>query len=124
MKLRGKLRDDGPVVFGAVRDGELRLALRAPLGLIVDTGFTGALAVPEQIARRWRLDFVGVEPFALATGEIVDLPVYLGTARLGRRKIDTWFIIGDALVGMEFLQQTCSQVVLDFHRRSVELVTQ
>lgn len=57
MRLCGGLRDDGPVVFGALPDVDLRLGPSGP-------------------------------------------------------------------VGMEFLQKTCSQVVLDFHRRSVELVTQ
>ncbi len=89
--------------------------------LLTDTGFTGAIALPPRLLKRLRLEFVAVDSFTLATGEIVDLPAYAGTVRIGRRRFRTWFIPGDFLIGMDFLRSVYSKVVLDFDTDSVTL---
>ena len=89
--------------------------------LLIDTGFTGAIALPRRLLRRLRLEFVAIDSFTLATGEMVDLPAYTGMARIGRRRVRTWFIPGDRLIGMDFLRSVYSRLVLDFETDSVTL---
>lgn len=105
MSLRRIIAEHSPLIRGQVRGGVLHLKARGPLPFVVDTGFTGALAVPEEIARSLDFDLVGFDTFTLATGREVELPVYLGIVRLGRHRMKTWFILGEALIGMEFLER-------------------
>lgn len=62
-----------------------------------------------------------MDTFTLATGQEVELPVYLGVVRMGRRPVDNWFVLGEALVGMEFLEETCSAVQMDLDRKAITL---
>jgi hypothetical protein len=48
--------------------------------------------------------------------------VYLGVVRIGRRSVDTWFILGEALVGMEFLEETCSGLQMDLDQKTITLL--
>jgi len=52
----------------------------------------------------------------LATGREVELPVFLGEFRIGRRRVRTWFIAGEHLIGMEFLGVAFSLFQIDFRR--------
>lgn len=121
MTLRGVISQHSPMIAGHVRAGELHLGTRGALPLVVDTGFTGAFAVPEEVARSLDLEFVGFDTFTLATGQEVELPVYLGLVWIGRRRVNTWFIMGEGLVGMEFLEQTCSSVQMNPDQEALTL---
>jgi predicted aspartyl protease len=122
VKLHGVIVERSPVIAGEVRQGVLYLKTRGPVSLVVDTGFTGAFSVPDEIARSLDLDFVGLDTFSLATGQAVELPVYLGVVRIGGRSVDTWFILGEALVGMEFLEETCSGLQMDLDQKTITLL--
>lgn len=89
---------------------------------VVDTGFTGGVSVSDDILDLLSLDFVGFEMFRLASGEIVDLPVYLGGVEVFGRKTKTWFIPGEPLLGMEFLSVVGNSLALDFKASTVELI--
>lgn len=121
MILAGRIRENCPVVRGRVKDGILILGKTGPEEMLIDTGFTGAIALPRRLLRRLRLDFIAVDSFTLATGQMVDLPAYTGMVRIGRREVRTWFIPGDFLVGMDFLRSISSRVVIDFETDSVTL---
>ena len=99
----------------------LHLGSRGDVALVIDTGFAGSIALPLAVARRLNRRFVAVDTYRLATGIDIELPMYIGSAQIAAHRLDTWFIIGDALLGMEFLEQVCSGVHVDFETRSVEL---
>ncbi|HYB73408.1 MAG TPA: hypothetical protein VED18_08555 [Candidatus Sulfotelmatobacter sp.] len=121
MTLRGIIREHSPVIQGRARAGLLHLGGRGPVPLVIDTGFTGAFAVPEAIARSLDLEFAGFDTFTLATGQEVELPVFVGTVVLGGRRVKTWFILGEGLVGMEFLEEACADLLLDFEKQALRL---
>jgi predicted aspartyl protease len=120
--LRGRIVDAEPVIYGRTRNGRLHLGSRGDVALVVDTGFTGSIALPLAVARQLDRRFVAIDTYTLATGLDVELPMYTASIQIGTHRLDTWFIVGDALVGMEFLEQVCSHVRVDFEARSVELV--
>ena len=122
MTLRGPIVDGAPRVFVQIRRGILSFSARGGTPLVIDTGFAGSLAIPRTIARQLQLDFLGSASFTLATGVSAELPTYATSVRMGSRLFNTWCIIDDALIGMEFLQQVCSQVRLDLDDETVELV--
>jgi predicted aspartyl protease len=119
--LRGRITDSAPVIYGHARNGRLYLGSRGDVAFVIDTGFTGSIAVPPAVARRLHRTFVAVDTYTLATGLDIELPMYIGSMQIGAHRLDTWFIVGDALVGMEFLEQVCSHVRLDLDVGVVEL---
>ncbi len=121
MTLAGRIEENCPVLRARVKDGVLILAKTGPEKLLIDTGFTGAIALPRRLLKRLRLEFVAFDSFTLATGQIVDLPAYTGMVTIGRWEVRTWFIPGDLLIGMDFLRSVYSKVVLDFEMDSVTL---
>jgi len=121
MNLRGIIREHSPIIQGRARAGVFHLGGRGPVPLVIDTGFTGAFAVPEAIARSLDLEFAGFDTFTLATGQEVELPVFVGTVVLRGRRVKTWFILGEGLVGMEFLEEACSDLRVDFESQVVTL---
>ncbi len=121
MILRGRIAANTPTVFGRVRNGRLLLGARGDVPFVIDTGFTGSVAVPDPLARRLIRQFVAVDTYLLAAGQEIELPMYVGSVQIAARRIRTCFIVGDALIGMEFLQQVCSDVRLNLDSNLVEL---
>ncbi len=122
MTLRGRIVGAAPVIYGRARNGRLHLGSHGEVPFVIDTGFTGTLAVPQSIARRLRAEFVAVDTYALAAGHEAELPMYIGAVRMGAHRVDTWFVVGDALLGMEFLEQVCSGLHMDLDANIVELL--
>ena len=91
--------------FNAYIDDEGNLALNedGDLSMTVDTGFSGGIALPLDVIEDMDLELATFDTFTLATGEVVELPVFLGKAVIKDDEIETWFISGDFLLGMEFL---------------------
>lgn len=69
-----------------------------------------------------RVELVFYDTFQLATGEIVDLPVFLGKVIIENYEVETWFIPGDYLLGMEFLASIGSLLLFDFEKEEVRLL--
>ncbi|MDZ7289728.1 MAG: hypothetical protein ONB44_07130 [candidate division KSB1 bacterium] len=89
--------------------------------MTVDTGFSGGIALPLKLIKRVGLEPVVYDRFRLGTGKVVDLPVFLGKVIIKNRTIETWFIPGDYLIGMEFLYAAGSGLAFDFKRNTVRL---
>ena len=87
----------------------------------MDTGFNGGIALPEEILDRMKIEFFGYDTFTLASGDIIELPMYLGNVIIKKDEIETWFIPGDLLLGMEFLSSTGTVLSLDFEDETVKL---
>ena len=87
----------------------------------VDTGFSGGIALSEDLIQYMELEIAAYDTFKLANGEIVELPVYIGGVRIGDKRVETWFIPGNSLLGLEFLSNVGSILSFDLRRGSVQL---
>jgi predicted aspartyl protease len=122
MKLRitGKIIDAEPRL--SVQTAKKRLALGRGKRdyMVVDSGFTGSVAIPEEWGERLNLNYAGIQSFTLANGQAVEFPTYLGLVRIGQAEALFEFIVtGEALLGMEFLERLGSRLVIDCKTKKV-----
>lgn len=106
MKIRitGKIVDSEPRVSARIARKYLTLGRGRRDYTIVDSGFTGSVAIPEKWAERLDLSYAGIQAFTLANGQIVEFPTYLGLVRFGQKEALFEFIVtGEALLGWNFL---------------------
>ncbi len=89
--------------------------------LTIDSGFNGGIALPGEVLEEMGLELVDYDTFRLATGEIVELPVFLGKVIIKDFETETWFIPGDWLLGMEFLSAVGRELVLNLAEGTVKL---
>ncbi|MFQ6087650.1 MAG: hypothetical protein ACE5K0_01945 [Candidatus Methanofastidiosia archaeon] len=121
--IRVEIEDFVPFFNGFVdEDGTLVLQKDGDFPLTVDTGFSGAIALPEEILERMNVELIDFGIFRLATGNEVELPVFWGKIVIGDYEIETWFIPGDSLLGMEFFSLAGSYLSLDFKKEEVNLM--
>ena len=104
-------------IAGTIVDAEPRLPSRIAVKrlildgkgrehMILDSGFTGSIAISEEWANRLDLRYAGIQPFELANGQIVEFSTYLGFVRCGRAEVLYEFIVtGETLLGMEFFER-------------------
>jgi hypothetical protein len=78
-------------------------------------------ALPEGILEEMDIELIDFGIFRLATGNEVELPVFWGKVVVGDYEMETWFIPGDSLLGMEFFSLAGSFLSLDFGKEEVEL---
>jgi len=102
-------------------DGRLVVTEGGNFSLTVDTGFSGGIALPLDILEKMNVELAFYDTFRLATGEVVELPVFLGNVIVGNYEVETWFIPGDSLLGMEFLSSAGSLLSFDFEKEEVKL---
>jgi len=120
--IRGEIEDFVPFFNGFVdEDGILILQEDGDFSLTVDTGFSGGIALPEQILEEMDVKLIDFGVFRLATGHEVELPVFWGKVLVRNYEIETWFIPGDSLLGVEFLSLAGSLLTLDFEKKEVKL---
>lgn len=82
--------------------------------VILDSGFTGSVAIPEEWANRLDLRYAGIQTFELANGQIVEFPTYLGVIRLGQvQGLFEIIVTGEALLGMEFFERLRARIVIN-----------
>ncbi|MFQ6128532.1 MAG: hypothetical protein ACE5QW_06490 [Thermoplasmata archaeon] len=121
--IRGDIEDFFPFLDGFVdEDGSLVLQEDGDFSLTVVTGFSGGIAIPEEILEQVDVELVDFGIFRLATGDEVELPVFWGRVVMGDYEIETWFIPGDSLLGMEFFSLAGSYLSLDFEKEEVKLI--
>jgi predicted aspartyl protease len=101
--LRGEIVNFVPYFKADIRKNGLTLRNDGSISLTVDTGFSGGIALRENVLNKMKLEFIGFDTFTIATGEVVELPMYIGKVFIKNREVETWFIPGDSLIGMEFL---------------------
>ena len=122
-RLRGVIEALVPVFHAHIEDDRvLALGEGGDIPLTVDTGFSGSVALPPELLGRIGAELVDYGVFRLATGDEVELPVYWGKVSIGTAELETWFIPGDSLLGMEFLSLIGSVLTMDLERGVVELV--
>jgi len=118
-------------ITGRIVDAEPRLSVqitkkRLALGrgkrdyMVVDSGFTGSVSIPEEWGERLDLSYAGIQSFALANGQAVEFPTYLGVVRVGHTEVLFEFIVtGEALLGMEFFERLGARLVIDCKAKKV-----
>jgi len=114
IRLVGHIVDAEPRLPSRITGKCLILGDRGRDHMIFDSGFAGSVSIPEAWADRLDLRYAGIQTFALANGQIVEFPTYLGIIRLGQAAgLFEIIVTGEALLGMEFLQRLNARVIMD-----------
>jgi len=100
--IRGEIIDFTPMFKAYLRKEGLVIGETGDILLAVDTGFDGGIALPQEMLDEMDVELIGYDTFSLATGEVVELPMFLGKAIIKDNEIEIWFAPGDLLLGMEF----------------------
>jgi clan AA aspartic protease len=95
----------------ADREAVIPLQLRGAQGqvemiqVVVDTGFTGAVALPSALVARLGMPFRMMRPYELGDGTVVDFDVHQATVVWNGqdRQTEALATAGGALAGMSFL---------------------
>jgi len=119
--IQGKIIDFVPLFKACVVEEALLLGEEGDIPLTVDTGFSGGIALPKKVLNEIDVEFIGYDIFTLATGDVVELPMFIGRVVIEDQEVETWFIPGDLLVGMEFLSLAGKLLGLNFEKATVEL---
>ena len=123
VRLAGHIVDAEPRLPSRIVGKRLNLDGRGRNYMILDSGFTGSVAIPEEWADRLDLHYAGIQTFALANGQIVEFPTYLGIVRLGRTEgLFEIIITGEALLGMEFFERLKARIVIDCETGRVSII--
>jgi predicted aspartyl protease len=121
--IRGVIKDFAPSFNGLVdENGMLFLLEDGEFALTVDTWFSGGIALSKEILERMDVELIDFGIFRLATGDEVELPVFWGKVVVKDSEIETWFVPGDLLLGMEFLSLAGSLLCIDFGKGEVKLL--
>ena len=115
--LKGRIEGDQPLVFGDFDPGgRLEIGVdKGPFAFLVDTGFSGDLAVPTDVLAQLGAREAFVGEFLLPTGEVVELPVYTAEVVVGGRTFELELVASDELlVGMGFMRAVADKIVLNF----------
>lgn len=114
VRITGRIVDAEPRLPSRIAGKRLILDGKGRAHMILDSGFTGSVAIPEEWANRLDLRYAGIQPFELANGQIVEFPTYLGFVRFGRVEALFEFIVtGETLLGMEFFERLRARIVMD-----------
>jgi predicted aspartyl protease len=120
--IQGEINNLDPLFRAYVSEGLIVFSNDGDISLTVDTGFDGEISLPQYILDDIDLELMGYNVFVTATGERIELPLFLGKALVEEKEINTLFIPGDFLVGMGFLQFSGKSLVLDFEESTVKLL--
>jgi len=116
----GKIEEFEPFVKASIKNNMLEISERGDFAMTVDTGFSGGIALPDKLIKQIGLKPVVYDRFRLATGEVVNLPVFRGQVVVKNKAIKAWFIPGDSLIGMEFLYSAGSTLTFSLKKNAVK----
>lgn len=121
--IKGNIEKFVPVFRGLLnKNAVFTLTDSGDISMTVDTGFSGGIALPAKILEKMNIELVDYDTFRLATGKIIELPVFMGKVVVKNHEIETWFIPGDFLLGMEFLSSAGSALLLNFKENDIRLM--
>lgn len=113
-RIAGKIVDAEPRLSVQIAKKRLALGRGKRDFMVIDSGFTGSVAIPEEWGERLDLSYAGIQSFALATGQTVEFPTYLGVVRVGQVGALFEFIVtGEALLGMEFFERLGAKIEMN-----------
>ena len=94
---------DEPVIEVKLDLGKEKRAVNA----VIDTGFNGYISVPKKLIDESDWDFLGIEEYELASGELMRERVFLGRIEIGTEKLAVFILSSnssDTLVGTKLLR--------------------
>jgi len=94
---------DEPVVEVKLDLGKEKRLVNA----VIDTGFNGYISVPKKLIDRSDWDFLGIEEYELASGELMRERVFLGRIEIGTERFVAFILLSnssDTLVGTKLLK--------------------
>ena len=94
---------DEPVIEVKLDLGKEKRAVNA----VIDTGFNGYISVPKKLIDESDWDFLGIEEYELASGELMRERVFLGRIEIGTEKLAVFILSSnssDALIGTKLLK--------------------
>ena len=94
---------DEPVIEVKLDLGKEKRAVNA----VIDTGFNGYISVPKKLIDESDWDFLGIEEYELASGELMRERVFLGRIEIGTEKLAVFILSSnssDILVGTKLLR--------------------
>ena len=94
---------DEPVIEVKLDLGKEKRAVNA----VIDTGFNGYISVPKKLIDESDWDFLGIEEYELASGELMRERVFLGRIEIGTEKLAVFILSSnssDTLVGTKLLK--------------------
>jgi predicted aspartyl protease len=113
-QMTGKIVDAEPRLSVRMTKKRLTLGLGKREYMVIDSGFTGSIAIPEEWGERLDLSYAGIQSFALANGQAVEFPTYLGVVRIGDAEaLFEFIVVGEPLLGMEFFERLGARLVID-----------
>ena len=74
IQIAGKIIDAEPRLSARIERKRLTLGRGQRDYMIVDSGFTGSVAIPEEWGDRLDLRYAGIQSFTLANGQTVEFP--------------------------------------------------
>lgn len=101
------------------------LAVQEPLA-ILDTGFTGDLQIPEEIAKELDLEPIGVASVKMADGNDIELATAMAVVSMENETRAVEVIISDGapLIGMDLLYKFGYKAIVDCKKDEVKLETE
>ncbi len=78
-----------------------------PVNAVIDTGFNGYISVPKKLIEESDWDFLGVEEYELASGELMRERVFLGRIEIGTEKLVVFILSSNSshtLIGTKLLK--------------------
>jgi len=94
---------DEPVVEVKLDLGKEKRAVNA----VIDTGFNGYISIPKKLIDESDWDFLGIEEYELASGELMRERVFLGRVEIGTEKLVVFILSSnssDTLIGTKLLK--------------------
>jgi len=85
--------NDEPVI-------EVKLDLgkeKRPVNAVIDTGFNGYICVPKKLIDKSDWEFLGIEEYELASGELMRERVFLGRVEMGPEKLIAFVLLTNSL---------------------------
>jgi len=110
--------NDEPVVKIKLDLGKEKRSVNA----VIDTGFNGYISVPKKLIDKSDWDFLGIEEYELASGELMRERVFLGRIEIGTEKLITFILSNnssDTLIGKKLLKN--SLLTINFTNKTLKI---
>jgi len=109
---------DEPVIEVKLDLGKEKRAVNA----VIDTGFNGYISVPKKLIDESDWDFLGIEEYELASGELMRERVFLGRIEIGTEKLAVFVLSNnssDTLVGTKLLRNRL--LIINFADKTLKI---
>jgi len=118
--IKGYFKSLQPYVLAEINNGILVFG-KGNLKVKIDTGFDGALCIPEEFRKKLDCEFAGTILVTDYKMKARNEKFYLTKIYIGKKLHEFDFITGDFLIGMEFLNEIFSKMDFNFDSNKILL---